>query len=180
MIGFNNIRSFLYYFFIIIVLIAILLLLDDDFQIIISSFVFIQDSIFSFFEFISTNDFNSAFLSDLATLEAGLIGVAIPIALNVVNSTSEKYEDPKISRIFTEERLYILQYWLLLPNIILAIFFRFLDIELYPILFFIFFWFIFNIYFFYKFIKLVEKYTVNTDELLRNKLKEEAHNILKK
>lgn len=120
------------------------------------------------------------FLSDLAAFEGVLIGVAIPISLQVVTWAAERYRDHEIAQFFTNERLYRLQYFLLLPNIALAIFLRFLNITNLLWLWFAFFWLLANICVFYKFIKLVEQYSTNIDKLLLRKLKENVEAILKK
>ena len=144
----------------------------------------------SFFEFFSLNfswiqnfnwiKINSNFLSDLAGFEGVLIGVAIPISLQVVTWTADRYLDNEIAQFFTSELLYKLQFILLLPNIIVAILFRFLTVENEIVLSLIFIWLIINILIFYKFVRLVEEYATNTDRLLLRKLKEIVEKILKK
>ena len=123
---------------------------------------------------------NSAFLSDLATLEGVLIGVTIPISLQVVIWTADRYKDHEIAQFFVKETLYRLQYVLLLPNIIFAIFLRFLDISHLGILWVIFFWLIGNIIVFYMFIRLVEQYATNTDKILLKKLRGYVEDIFEK
>jgi len=121
-----------------------------------------------------------AFLPDLITLEAGLIGVAIPIALNIVTLTADRYRDPEIAQFFTNEFLYRFQYFSLLLNITVIIFLRFSGAVNILILWLLFFWFATNIITFYKFIKLVEQYAANTDKILRGKLNKYVEAILKK
>jgi hypothetical protein len=120
------------------------------------------------------------FLSDVAALEGVLIGVAIPISLQVVTWTADRYKDHEIAKFFTDERLYRWQYFLLLPNIAIAILLRFLNISNLVPLAIIFFWLIINIYIFYKFIRLVERYATDTDQLLLQKLKRHVEDILKR
>ncbi len=67
----------------------------------------------SFYNFVP----DPSFLSDIAAFEGVLIGVATPIALQVVSRTADRYNDNEIARIFTDEILYRCQYFLLLPNI---------------------------------------------------------------
>jgi len=119
------------------------------------------------------------FFSDLMTLEAGLIGVAIPITLTVVTMTADRYRDPEIAQFFTKESLYRFQYISLLLSIIVIILLEFLGITYFLFLWFVFFWFIANMYVFFTFIRLVEQYVTNTDKILRRKLKEYVENILK-
>jgi hypothetical protein len=120
------------------------------------------------------------FLSDVAALEGVLIGVAIPISLQVVTWTADRYKDHEIAKFFTDEPLYRWQYFLLLPNIGIAIFLRFLDISNLLPLSIIFLWLIINIYVFYRFVRLVERYATDTDQLLLQKLKRYVEDILKK
>ncbi|MCK5534827.1 hypothetical protein KAI68_06885 [bacterium] len=121
-----------------------------------------------------------SFLSDVAVFEGVLIGVAIPISLQVVTRAADRYKDYEIAQFFTKEPLYKLQYVLLLPNIALAIFLKFLSISNPVVLWTIFFWFIVNIIVFYIFVKIVEEYTINTDKLLLGKLKRHVKIILEK
>ena len=46
---------------------------------------------------------NVSFLSDIVAIEAVLIGVTIPISLQVVTLTAEKYRDLEISKIFIKK-----------------------------------------------------------------------------
>ena len=134
----------------------------------------------SVFSFLTNLTLNSDFLSDAITFESILIGVAIPISLQVATWTADKYKDHEIAKFFIEEKLYRWQYFLLLTNIVLAIFLKFLNISNPVALWIIFVWLIVNIFIFYKFIKLVEQYATNTDKLVLNKLKKNVENILKK
>lgn len=129
----------------------------------------------------SFSDFapKASFLSDIAAFEGVLIGVAIPIALQVVSRTADRYNDNEIAQFFTKESLYRWQYRLLLPNIAIVISLRFFDIDNSLILGTILIWLLINIVVFYKFIKLVEQYVTNTDELLLKKFNAHVENILK-
>ena len=123
---------------------------------------------------------SNEFLSDVAALEGVLIGVAIPISLQVVTWTADRYKDHEIAKFFTDERLYRWQYFLLLPNIGIAILLRFLNISNLLLLAIVFLWLIINIFIFYRFIRLVERYATETDRLLLQKLKHYVEDILKK
>ena len=135
-------------------------------------------SIYNFFSQIANFNLSSDFLSDVATFEGVLIGVAIPVSLQIVTWTADRYKDNEIAKIFTNEVLYKAQYFLFLPNIILAIFLRFIGVSDSFILWFIFLWLIFNIIIFYKFIRLVEAYATEPDKLLLNKLKKNVETLL--
>jgi len=95
--------------------------------------------------------FTTDFLSDIATIEAVLIGISIPITLHVVTWVADKYEDQEIVKFFIKEFLYQIQYPLFLINIVLAILLRFLNIKNCFILWFIFLWFVINTIVFYKY-----------------------------
>ena len=120
------------------------------------------------------------FLSDIAAFEGILIGVSIPISLQVVTWVVDRYSDQEIAQFFIKEPLYRSQYLLFLPSIIIAILLRFLNISNSLILWLIFFWLVINIFIFYKFIRLVEQYATNTDKLLLRKLKHYVEDILEK
>ena len=129
----------------------------------------------SLFDFVP----DPSFLSDIAAFEGVLIGVATPIALQVVSRTADRYNDNEIARFFTDENLYRCQYFLLLPNIAIAISLRFFDIDNSLILGAILIWLLINIVVFYKFIKLVEQYVTNTDEIVLKKLNTHVENLFK-
>jgi len=52
----------------------------------------------------------SDFLSDIATFEGILIGVTIPISLQVVSWTFDRYKDKEIAQFFIKETLYKIQF----------------------------------------------------------------------
>lgn len=124
------------------------------------------------------------FLSDIATFEGILIGITIPISLQIVTWTVDRYRDNEIAKFFIKESLYKFQFISLFPNILIAILLRFLNIDnslvYFIILWFIFLWLVINIIIFVFFIKLVEGYVTNTDTIILNKLKLYVENILKK
>lgn len=109
-----------------------------------------------------------------------MIGVAIPVSLQVVNWTADKYRDHEIAKFFVDERIYKLQFFLLLTNIVIVVFFRFIDVTNHLLLWFAFAWLIVNVILFYKFIKVVEQYAANTDRYLLGRLKKHVENILQK
>lgn len=119
-----------------------------------------------------------AFLSDIAAVEGVLIGVSIPIALQVVNKTADRYRDQEIAKIFIHELLYKIQYILFLSNIIAVVFLRFINVKDLLIFSIVFFWFVLNVFCFFKFILLVERYATDTDKLLIEKLKAYVKNII--
>jgi len=115
------------------------------------------------------------FLSDIITFEGILIGVAIPISMQVVNWVSNKYKGTNLSKIFADEILYKLQYYLLLGNIFIAIYAKMVEISNKFSLLLLFIWFFINMVIFFCFVKLVERYTVEPDKYLIKKLKENIH-----
>jgi len=106
------------------------------------------------------------FLSDVAAFEGIIIGLSIPISLQVVSWIADRYEDNEISQVFIKEPLYKWQFYLIMPNIAISILLRLFNVEKPIILVLIYLWFLINIFIFYKFIKLVEQYTTNTDKVL--------------
>ncbi len=123
---------------------------------------------------------NTGFLSDAMAVEGVLIGVSIPITLQVVSWAAERYRDQEIAKLFTNEILYKIQYLLFLSNITITIFLIFSDEQNSGLLWVILVWFFINMLIFYKFIKLVEKYTTQTDELFLAKLKGYVQDIFQK
>ncbi len=135
---------------------------------------------FSWLSWLGQITTNSTFLSDVAAIEGILIGVSIPIALQVVSWSADRYKDQEIAKFFTNELLYRIQYILFLSNIVLVLLLRFLDIKNFLVMWIIFLWFVFNVTIFYRFIRLVERYVTDTDKLFLAKLKSYVQDILEK
>lgn len=127
---------------------------------------------------ISSIEPDASFLSDVAAFEAVLIGVSIPISLQVVTWTAERFRDIEISKIFIGEKLYKAQYVLFISNILIAIFFKFAKINDKFALWVLLFWLFLNVYIFLKFIKRVEQYAANTENYLLKRLKKNVEDIL--
>jgi len=121
---------------------------------------------------------NTTFLSDIAAVEGVLIGVSIPISLQVVSWAVDRYKDQELASFFTNEKLYKAQFFLFLPNIVLAIVLRFLDIKNFVILGIILVWFVINVIVFYFFLQLIRRYAVETDKIFIEKLKKHAEKII--
>jgi len=164
----------------VLLVIFLFLLPDSIFREYIPIFIKYLIALASSFAFIRDFSPKSEFLSDVITLEAVLIGVAIPVSLQVVNWTADKYRDHEIAKFFVDERIYKLQFFLLLTNIVIVVFFRFIDVTNHLLLWFAFAWLIVNVILFYKFIKVVEQYAANTDRYLLGRLKKHVENILQK
>ena len=159
----------------VLILILLIILSDTIFQI--NLFVFfaaIISNLLLIYHFTPKVEF----LSDVITLEAVLIGVAIPLSLQVVNWTADKYRDNEIAKFFVNERIYKIQFLLLLSNILIVILLRFWGTTNSLLLWVVFIWLIGNIIIFYKFIKLVEQYATNADRYLLGRLKKHVRNIL--
>jgi hypothetical protein len=112
-------------------------------------------------------------------LEAVLIGVAIPISLQVVLSMVQEY-DRDISKFFKNEWLYKAQYGLLFSNIIISISVRFFDFSNNYFLLFLLIWSGINMLLFYLFVRLVHDYVTDTDKVILKKVWENAKNVFKK
>jgi hypothetical protein len=119
---------------------------------------------------------NADFLQDIMNLEAVLIGVAIPISLEVVLSIMKEYEKD-VSKFFIREPLYVSQFFLLFTNIIASFVIRMFDINNPWILLILLIWSIVNIVIFGLFMLLVKNYVTDTDNVLINKLWKNAKNI---
>ena len=110
--------------------------------------------------------------------------MAIPIALNIVTITADRYRDSEIAQFFTGEFYYRFQIVSLLLSIGWVVFLHFLNVLgstdfSSTILWIAFVWFIVNLAVFYRFIRLVENYATHTDLILRRKLTDYAKSILK-
>jgi len=93
----------MYGIFIVVFSIAIYILRNIIFVFLFS----IIDKVLSFFSNLVPD---SAFLSDIATFEGILIGVTIPISLQVVSWTFDRYKDKEIAQFFIKETLYKIQF----------------------------------------------------------------------
>lgn len=122
---------------------------------------------------------DNAFLSDVAAFEGLIIGLSIPISLQVVSWIADRYEDHELSQFFINEFIYKFQLRSALLNITLAVFLRATNILNPIILTAIYIWFIINIYAFYRFIKLIEEYAVEIDKVMLKKLKRSVDEIFK-
>lgn len=120
------------------------------------------------------------FLSDIITFESILIGVFIPISMQVVNWVSNKYKGTFIPKVFAGEILYKLQYYLLIGNISIAIYVKMVEISNKFSLSLLFIWFVINMVIFLRFVKLVEGYIVEPDKYLVKKLKRNIHAEIRK
>ena len=110
------------------------------------------------------------FLSDMAGFQGFLIGVAVPISLQVVSWIADRYKDQEIAKLFIREPLYRFQFFLILPHIACCILLRYLNFSIQPLLAFMFLWFIVNLVTFYLFVKRVALYITDADQILLQKL----------
>ena len=113
---------------------------------------------------------NLGFLSDMVGFQGFLIGVAVPISLQVVSWIADRYKDQEIAKLFIREPLYKLQFMLIIPHIASCIFIRYLNITYSLILHLMFFWFIINLIAFYLFVRRVALYITDADQILLQKL----------
>jgi len=141
---------------------------------------FIEYIWFKFLLFIPSSDF----LSDIATIEAVMMGIAIPLSFDIISRISERFQSEVITKNFIKELEVKLLPLFLVINIILAITLRFFTKDIIcsffvKILFFIlllFFIIIFCI--FIGFFNKVRKYAIDTEYIL-NKLYGHAKKIIK-
>jgi hypothetical protein len=113
---------------------------------------------------------NLGFLSDMVGFQGFLIGVAVPISLQVISWIADRYKDQEIAKLFIREPLYRMQFVLIIPHIACSILIRYLDISSSPLLWGMFFWFIVNLVTFYLFVRRVALYITDADQILLQKL----------
>ncbi len=119
------------------------------------------------------------FLSNIIAFEGILIGVSIPISLQVAAWISDRYDDPEMGVFFIKDKIYRLQYFVFFLNILIAIYFRFIIVKDKLLLAAMFSWAILNVYFFYKFILLIERFLINLHGVIIDKSEEMIDEILK-
>jgi hypothetical protein len=113
---------------------------------------------------------NLSFLSDMVGFQGFLIGVAVPISLQVVSWIADRYKDQEIAKLFIREPLYRLQFFLIIPHIASCILVRYLNLSLQPLLISMYGWFLINLVTFYFFVKRVSLYVTDADQILLQKL----------
>jgi len=113
---------------------------------------------------------NLGFLSDMVGFQGFLIGVAVPISLQVISWIADRYKDQEIAKLFIREPLYRMQFVLIIPHIACSILIRYLDISSPPLLWGMFVWFIVNLVTFYLFVRRVALYITDADQILLQKL----------
>ena len=84
----------------------------------------------NFLNFFINNIPNKIFLSDIAAVEAILIGIFIPVSINIVFGISQRYKSDIIVKKFLQSRLVIILPVFTIINIIIAVFFRFYDFNI--------------------------------------------------
>jgi hypothetical protein len=113
---------------------------------------------------------NLGFLSDMVGFQGFLIGVAVPISLQVISWIADRYKDQEIAKLFIREPLYKLQFVLIIPHIACCIFLRYLNMSILPLLWLMFAWFVLNLCTFYLFVRRVALYITDADQILLRKL----------
>jgi predicted membrane-bound spermidine synthase len=122
----------------------------------------------------------SGFLSASAGVLGAFVGVSIPLSLNIVSNNLNKYKDVWISEMFRKEYPYKYQFKIVIPSItyilILTCFksvhpvFLFIGLVLMVV----------SIFLFYKFLRLMEKYSTQSDEIILETAKKQIDEILEK
>lgn len=113
---------------------------------------------------------NSSFLSEVVGFQGFLIGVAVPISLQVISWIADRYKDQEIAKLFVHEPLFRLQFILILPHSVVCILVRFQNITNIVLLWFLFGWFILNLITFYLFVMRIALYITDADQILLRKL----------
>jgi len=113
---------------------------------------------------------NLQFLSDMVGFQGFLIGVAVPISLQVVSWIADRYKDQEIAKLFIREPLYRIQFILIIPHIGTCILLRFINMTSLPLLWLMLLWFVVNLISFSLFVKRVALYITDADQILLQKL----------
>ena len=119
------------------------------------------------------------FLSDAVGFEGFLVGVAVPVSLQVISWIADRYRDQEIAKLFIREPLYRMQYYLILPHIVLSVLLIFLSVKIYWILALFFFWFVCNVLVFFVYVRMVSIYVTDADRILLNKMKQYVAQIIR-
>jgi hypothetical protein len=118
------------------------------------------------------------FLSISAGLLGAIVGIAIPISLSIVSENLKVYKDVWISEQFRKEWEYKYQFTIVIPTIIFTLLLTFFNWT-HPLLLFIsLLLIIFSIFLFYKFLRLMEKYSTQSEEVIFQKTKRQIDEIL--
>lgn len=80
-----------------------------------------------FMDWITKLKLNANFLSDIAAFEAVVIAFLVPLSIDIISKISDRYNSDVISQIFENDWANKILPPLLLVNIVLAIFLRFIS-----------------------------------------------------
>lgn len=80
-----------------------------------------------FIDWITKLKLNANFLSDIAAFEAVVIAFLVPLSIDIISKISDRYNSDVISQIFENDWANKILPRLLLVNIVLAIFLRFIS-----------------------------------------------------
>lgn len=109
-------------------------------------------------------------LGIMVGFEGVLVGVAIPISLQVISRALDNYQDPDLAKFFTSEPIYKSLFYSLLLHIIIVIISILMYYNPFICISYLSVWFLINIVMFIYYFFLVEKYLISLDDILLNKL----------
>ncbi len=102
-------------------------------------------------------------VSDIAAILGVIAGISIPISLEVINRTADRYQNQRISSFFTEEPLYILNLFSNILCVAVSLSFKMSSVNNLGVILVLYFWFAVNLFLFIGFIYLVQYYITDTD-----------------
>lgn len=120
----------------------------------------------------------SDFLSTSAEIIGALVGISIPISLSIVSDNLKTYKDVWISEMFRNEYPYKYQFRIVIPTIFYVLVLTYLQIS-HPLFLWVgFLLMLVSIFLFYQFLRLMEKYSTQSEEVVLTKAKKQIDEIL--
>lgn len=120
----------------------------------------------------------SNFLAISIGLLGAIVGIAIPISLSIVSENLKTYKDIWISEMFRKEFAYKYQFIIVIPTIAILLLVEFLKLYHPFFLAIAFILVVISLFLFYKFIRLIEKYSTRTEEVVLEEAKRKIDEIL--
>jgi len=111
-------------------------------------------------------------------IHATLIGIALPLSIDIVSKHLLPYNDDYISTLFKKEPEYkVLKNSIILIGVVILIIY--FEISFFPLNLFLLISYIYIIYMFYKFVNLVYEYTTRTDEIILERILEAIERLIR-
>lgn len=119
-------------------------------------------------------------VSDIAAILGVIAGISIPITLDLINRTADRYKYQELSSFFAKERLYN---WTLISNILcvaISLSFKMSSVNYLGVILVLYLWFAVNLLLFVFFIYRVQYIISNTDEILLEYYFQKTYRLLGK